>query len=194
LPERLDSDRDQTADPARGGPFSGIGVRLLVAAAIALTLVASSVVAALVMPQVLGVTVGHIQGTSMEPLLRPGDAVVVGSTRGRVFGVGDVVLFRQTGKLTLHRIVEQRKDQDGFVWLVTQGDNNRAPDAPIRASQVEGKLIGTIPLVGSFSRALESVAGEGGPWGIALTFAVLACGFMGLSALDIRSGPRNEKA
>lgn len=57
---------------------------------------------------------------------------------------GDVITFHQNGIYKVHRIV--KINDDGT--LVTKGDANQSNDAPIKISDVNGKVVGVAPNVG----------------------------------------------
>ncbi len=106
--------------------------------------------ARLLSPAALGVLVGVacltlrlavVTGGSMEPALHAGDVCVV--SRRAEAGVGDVLLFRDGGRLpVLHRIVS--READGAVR--TRGDANPVPDFELvdRDSHV-GKVVLVLP-------------------------------------------------
>ncbi len=57
---------------------------------------------------------------------------------------GDVITFHQGGIYKVHRIDEIGKDGT----LYTKGDANQSRDAPIKLSDVNGKVVGVAPNVG----------------------------------------------
>ena len=57
--------------------------------------------------------------------------------------VGDVVTFYQDGIYKVHRI----KEIDGDT-IITKGDANQLPDAPIKNSDVVGIVVGVAPAMG----------------------------------------------
>jgi hypothetical protein len=83
---------------------------------------------------------GHLimAGTSMFPLLRPGDPIAL-CQLDRPPRVGDVVLIPSADRLLLHRVVEIRREAH---TLVTRGDFNRASDPPTAIGSVIGHLAG----------------------------------------------------
>lgn len=84
-----------------------------------------------------------------EPVIKPGDVVIVNSVNADALGEGDIITFDRGGDTpTTHRIVavEQQDDQRQFV---TKGDNNEDADPqPVAPDQVIGRVMFTIPLVG----------------------------------------------
>ncbi len=82
----------------------------------------------------------------MEPGLKGGD-------------VGGGVVFDAPGRQVIHRVIEVRTGRNGEPLIVTQGDNVPVPDFPILASQVNGKLVGEVPILGSLSRMLDAESG-----------------------------------
>lgn len=83
----------------------------------------------------------RVEGNSMCPTIRHGDTVVV-EFMPVTLEVGDVVVFvdRRKGKLVTHRLVSLPGDMD---MLITKGDNNRYPDAPLFRKDVIGKIVAT---------------------------------------------------
>jgi len=92
------------------------------------------------------------RGSSMKGTFRPGDFVETVNCRPRNLRRGDVIVFRgsDTGhgkNLIVHRIVGIA--EDGFI---TQGDNNRRPDAqPVPPNSIMGKV---------FSRERSGIHGK----------------------------------
>jgi len=75
------------------------------------------------------IPVAVVKGSSMLPLLREGDIVIVLKCGPGDIRVGDVIVFRtQTGRLVVHRVVGVKVGEDGTYYYVTQGDNNAFPD------------------------------------------------------------------
>src|SRR3990170_6988849 len=108
-------------------------------------------------------------GSSMEPLLEPGDLVVV--RRSSSYQVGDVVAYRneQLGSVVLHRIVA--RDRERFVL---QGDSNTWLDA-YRPSESDliGEMVVQLPGVGGRLGVVRS------PWGASSLVAIGAIGVLG---------------
>jgi signal peptidase I len=103
--------------------------------------------------------IGQTSGISVEPGLKDGDVVVVRQHAGTTFKAGDVVAFQRDEIVVMHRVIDVSTDGEGVPWITTQGDNNPRPDKPVRASDVEGKLLFKVPWLGAISRALDAGGG-----------------------------------
>ncbi len=55
-----------------------------------------------------------VEGHSMEPLLREGDAVTVVCESTAAWEPGDIICFRRENSFVLHRLIEQRSDGTWF--------------------------------------------------------------------------------
>jgi len=83
---------------------------------------------------------------SMEPLVTPGDVVMVRPVAPAELTPNTVVLFQRTdGERVLHRIVEQLPDGT----YRTQGDANDVPDSEVlHLEQIRGAAVLAVPWVG----------------------------------------------
>lgn len=77
-----------------------------------------------------------VTGTSMLPLLQPGDALWLQSIDPAALRPGDLLLVRQNGVLLTHRLIVVRPER----WQ-TKGDNNRLADPPVTARQIVGRIV-----------------------------------------------------
>jgi Peptidase S24-like len=75
-----------------------------------------------------------VTGTSMTPLLRPGDVLTVAPAAAAELARGDVALFTRDGALTAHRVI-------ATAPLVTRGDACRGADGEIAAACVLGRVV-----------------------------------------------------
>ena len=80
-----------------------------------------------------------ITGCSMLPLLREGDSILVAHGSAGVCR-GDVVVFRQQGRLTAHRVVCISGSKD-HPTLITKGDNAAQCDPPVSANGIVGRVL-----------------------------------------------------
>jgi signal peptidase len=91
-----------------------------------------------------------VGGSSMEPAIGLGAAIVIRSVPAEALAVGDVVTLHAGEKSAIytHRIIEVVDRPDGR-WIRTQGDANAHPDPTlIHSSAVVGRTELAIPLVG----------------------------------------------
>lgn len=97
---------------------------------------------------------------SMEPVMSPGDVVIVRDAPAGTVGVGDVITFRTDSPTpTTHRVVEV-VSQDGANAYVTKGDANEDPDSGVVThDRVIGTVMLTIPLLGYAIRFVNTPIG-----------------------------------
>jgi signal peptidase I len=120
----------------------------------------------------IGLRIAHTSGVSMEPAYKQGDLVLIRDAGPGDFEVGDIVVFEALDMEVMHRVIEERTGPDGEPMIVTQGDNVARPDIPINASQVNGKLVGEVPVLGTLSRLIDADGGFYVYRSIILTLAV----------------------
>jgi signal peptidase I len=77
-----------------------------------------------------------VTGASMIPAVWPGDVITVRRRDMAALQPGQIVLFRQEGKLFAHRITRIRAD-----FLTTRGDSLRYNDPPLRESDIVGQVV-----------------------------------------------------
>lgn len=94
-----------------------------------------------VMPMPFGWGVSVVLSGSMEPELSVNDLVIVNEQED--YSVDDVVVYQDGNMLVVHRIISI-EDRE----IVTKGDANSAPDEPISASDIKGKVITRVPFLG----------------------------------------------
>ena len=104
------------------------------------------------MPMPFGVGAAVVLSGSMEPELSVNDLVLVRASES--YETGDIVVYQSGGTLVIHRIVAI----DGET-VTARGDANNADDAPIPLSDIQGKLMFSIPAVGAVARALKTLPG-----------------------------------
>jgi signal peptidase I len=104
--------------------------------------------------RVVGLEAAESHGTSMEPVLHQGDALVLGGTDPATLHVGDVVWALHEGWPILHRVIDIHTDARGERIVVTKGDNLPDPDPPVNAADVQGKLVLKVPALGTVARAV----------------------------------------
>ena len=90
---------------------------------------------------------------SMEPLIMPGDVVLVHkiSNEDEIYELseGDIINFKRGNIIITHRIKEVFKDEAGNVSFETKGDNNNAVDEEkVQPNDVKGTVIKVVPKIG----------------------------------------------
>ncbi|WP_031513289.1 signal peptidase I [Desulfofalx alkaliphila] len=89
---------------------------------------------------------------SMEPMIKPGDVILVQKIRDESdihnLSVGDVIQFERGSILISHRIIDI-VEEDGNKSFRTMGDNNSIPDSDlVEPPQIKGEIIKVVPKVG----------------------------------------------
>jgi signal peptidase I len=82
-------------------------------------------------------------GTSMVPVIHPGDLLHVKRTVLGDISVGDIVVYARKGKLIVHRAVAVGAEGERAPYLVTRGDRSPRNDPPIFSSELIG-LVATL--------------------------------------------------
>jgi signal peptidase I len=82
------------------------------------------------------------RGSSMQPLVRDGDVLLVQPAGSRQVRVGDVILCSSHAeqRVIVHRVVRKRLTPDGMRYWV-QGDQVSRPDGLMSDEQIFGQLI-----------------------------------------------------
>lgn len=117
------------------------------------TLVVFLMIFYVIIPQVSGVQTPFtvVTSGSMKPALEPGDLVIVVGCDPYQLTEGDIIVFRVpwSSNMVVHRIVRVERGPEGPVFY-TKGDNNAIMDPGYRKpSDIYGKVIFRVPLVGS---------------------------------------------
>jgi len=80
------------------------------------------------------------QGSSMKPMLRPDDILVVKPVDKHRIKIGDIVLCTVSEtRLVAHRVISKRSRRDGVSFLV-QGDRVSKPDGWVAEEMVHGRV------------------------------------------------------
>jgi len=96
---------------------------------------------------VFGIRPVLVSGPSMSPAMVPGDMVIIRDVPPEAVEVGDVIRFRQGGIDVIHRVMDIQGERSEITFI-TRGDYNDADDPPVPASDLEGKVILTVPKIG----------------------------------------------
>lgn len=80
-------------------------------------------------------------GSSMHPLVRNGDILLVEPSWNNSLRVGAIVLCRvSSGRVVVHRVIHKRRNQHEFVYLI-QGDNIKESDGWFSSKDIIGKIV-----------------------------------------------------
>jgi len=80
------------------------------------------------------------RGTSMRPLVRDGDVLLVRPVDATTVQLGDVVLCSsEPGRAVVHRVVRKLGGRAGLRFVL-QGDQVAQPDGLVAAAQVYGRV------------------------------------------------------
>jgi hypothetical protein len=106
-----------------------------------------------------------VSGASMLPVAWPGDVVTVRRCELADLRPGQIALFGQKEKLTVHRVTQIADDH-----LIARGDSLPCCDPPVRASEIVGRVVNIVrngrfvPTEPSFwQRVVASILRHSGP-------------------------------
>lgn len=93
---------------------------------------------------------------SMQPVIDPGDIIIVKKVDNEKLEIGDIIQFKDEDILISHRIIEILEHEGRRVYK-TKGDNNSVKDSePVSPDQIKGKIVYTIPKLGLITLYLKS--------------------------------------
>ena len=109
-----------------------------------------------VVPTAMGYKTLIVTGGSMQPVIHPGDAVIIKPAPVESYQENDLATFHNpAGGITTHRIVAT-KVVNGETFFQTKGDVNVEPDPDLTpAGAVVGKVSLDIPKLGYVLNVLE---------------------------------------
>jgi signal peptidase len=85
---------------------------------------------------------------SMEPIIKPGDMVIIRKCDAGEVAVGDIVEYKMPNFNVVHRVIAITYE-GGKLGFITKGDANKSPDKTIvNSNQIVGKFVLNIPYVG----------------------------------------------
>jgi hypothetical protein len=82
----------------------------------------------------------RLKGTSMLPLVRPGETMFLEKANPEFLREGELIVFETSEGFTAHRIL-RKKRRAGSYWFQPASHEARAPDPWIRDSDVIGHVI-----------------------------------------------------
>lgn len=91
------------------------------------------------------ITISNYEDTgSMKPFLDENtNGIKIKPTNPEDIQVGDIISFRSSEKLIVHRVIEKGLDKKG-VYFITKGDNNQLNDGKVRFEDIEYVTIGVL--------------------------------------------------
>ena len=128
------------------------------------------------LPMPFGCGVAVVLSGSMEPTIRIDDLIIV--TEQEDYRENDIVAYQSGNMVVVHRIIQVEPDT-----VITQGDANNAPDAPIRKEMIKGKVVHWIPGAGRIARLLKSPVAT----------VILVGGALLLSELTLRKEKKKDE-
>ena len=81
----------------------------------------------------------RVEGTSMMPLLKRGDRVVLKAADAEQLRRGELIAYRDEGNIIVHRLIRKKKVDD--QWLLCQKGDNLAGWSWIGGDQLIGKAV-----------------------------------------------------
>ncbi len=101
-----------------------------------------------------------MQGYSMFPTLKNGDTAHVEKCTPDKVKRGDILVFKHNSKFIAHRYLKT-KNENGHLYFLAKGDNNRHYDSLFNEKELVGKVIsatinGKIKSVNSFSQFIRT--------------------------------------
>lgn len=80
-----------------------------------------------------------MRGNSMYPTLKAGDVGIVEKCSSADLKIGDIIVFKQNGKLIAHRLISINVENETHLF-VAKGDKNSHPDKPFTVEALVGKV------------------------------------------------------
>ena len=118
------------------------------------------------LPKLFGMGEVVFLSGSMQPTIEVGSLGIVHEEKN--YKEGDIVTYIKDRTLITHRIKEIKSDKE----IIVQGDANNIADEPISKDMIEGRIIITIPHMGSVLQILKTPYGIAGVAGIGVIIAL----------------------
>ena len=130
-----------------------VGTTLLVTFILALIVVLFARISGTT-PSIFGFSMLRVETGSMEPELKVGSIIMVKKVDPATLKKGDVITYigQETpvqGHLVTHQICEEPRVEDGKYYFITKGLTNTLPDPEFDDTQLYGKVVYKIPLLGT---------------------------------------------
>lgn len=114
--------------------------------------------AIMVGPKLLGGNTLAVLSGSMEPKIPVGSLVIIKKVEPKTLEAGDIITYKiSADTLVTHRVVENNPKTNE---IITKGDANKTNDSsPINYSNVVGKMLFHVPLLGYLSIYMQTTLG-----------------------------------
>ena len=112
-------------------------------------------------PKVFGYAVMHIVSNSMEDTIAEDSYILIKEIDPYDVKIEDIICFYSSdpaiyGRPNTHRVISDPIVTENGITFETMGDNCLAPDAyPVDGERLIGVYVTDLPLISSFSKALE---------------------------------------
>jgi len=94
---------------------------------------------------------------SMEPMIKPGDVILIKKIDGNTVKIGDVIQFKRGSILISHRVIDIIEDEEKGKSYKTKGDNNSGPDVQlVKPEEIKGEIKYVVPKIGWPTLLLKS--------------------------------------
>lgn len=103
------------------------------------------------LPMPFGYGTAVVLTGSMEPTIMVDDLIFVQEQDS--YALDDIVVYQSGSILVVHRIIDIDSDT-----VTTKGDANNAPDAPVSAAQIKGRVVRVLPRIGALIKLLKTPA------------------------------------
>ncbi|NRQ50540.1 signal peptidase I [Aeromicrobium stalagmiti] len=148
-------------------------------------------------PRLGGGTPYTILTGSMASSYPPGTLVVVRPTPIDEIAIGDVITYQlEPGKpaVATHRVIGEKIADDGSTRLLTQGDDNSAPDlGSVRAEQIRGTLWYAAPYLGRANQLLDRSQHQAAVVAVGSGLVIYAAFMLVSAAVDVRRPAATER-
>lgn len=104
------------------------------------------------LPKIFGFAQIIIISGSMQPEIKAGDLIII--KEQTAYKEDDIVTYRKDQVLITHRVVEANE-----TGIITKGDANNTNDELVALSDIEGKVVQSIPGAGKFILFLRTPTG-----------------------------------
>jgi signal peptidase I len=141
----------------------------------------AALLAVLVAPRLMGLTLEPVLSGSMEPTIRTGALIAIGKSNPEMVQVGDIIGFHVQGMDTpvCHRVIEVIRD-GSLAGFRTKGDANEDPDSwVVKPADLIGTVYFNISWLGTVAKFVKT------PQGFFLLMGVPALAVVAIEIRDL---------